>query len=474
MYDTAARSSARRRRSAVVGLVLGALLGTMLAGASGRAAAERHAGLSQPVFDATHLPPLLTAPGDDVALRYDVHCASTVEGSEDRACNAGGTVFVRAGMSGRFQRVPLALEPSASEGSYVARIPKSIAGSALGFSYYAVLHAVLDDGRATGSPEVGLTLPVGGAASPHRSLPLGSAVEVSLGRHEFGRAQTADERVVTAQWGSRSAEIGLEGGTGVAPVGGSSFDVDAQGGVLVLDQVNRRVLRWSARDSTPTTSVVSVDGTIADLSVAADGTMHVLEGARAGRGPTLRTFDRFGVALAVTELDERTATQVRMSPSGPLVLQHPSGQWWPVSSDENPVSESGQSRVGLPGRVFPNGQTAIVLRTGNELRLALTSGNVVRRSWRVTSSTPLGEVQLTEPMGNGLLIVVRVYTDAHDEFVALVLGPHGLLRTLSLDSSDWAESAPLSRFRLSGTSLYQLGSTRAGLFVERFDLEEEQ
>ena len=55
--------------------------------------------------------------------------------------------------------------------------------------------------------------------------------------------------------------------------------------------------------------------------------------------------------------------------------------------------------------------------------------------------------------------------------MALVLGPGGLVRSVSLDSADWAESAPLSRFRLLGSSLYQLGSTREGLFVDRFDLE---
>jgi hypothetical protein len=52
-----------------------------------------------------------------------------------------------------------------------------------------------------------------------------------------------------------------------------------------------------------------------------------------------------------------------------------------------------------------------------------------------------------------------------------VLGNRGLVRTFSLDSADWAEAAPLSRFRLVGHFLYQLGSTPAGLFVDRFDLE---
>ncbi len=38
-------------------------------------------------------------------------------------------------------------------------------------------------------------------------------------------------------------------------------------------------------------------------------------------------------------------------------------------------------------------------------------------------------------------------------------------------SADWAETAPLSRFRLVGRSLYQLGSNAAGAFVDRYDLE---
>jgi hypothetical protein len=41
----------------------------------------------------------------------------------------------------------------------------------------------------------------------------------------------------------------------------------------------------------------------------------------------------------------------------------------------------------------------------------------------------------------------------------------------AVESREWAESAPLARFRLAGSSLYRLGSTPAGLFVDRFDLE---
>jgi hypothetical protein len=89
----------------------------------------------------------------------------------------------------------------------------------------------------------------------------------------------------------------------------------------------------------------------------------------------------------------------------------------------------------------------------------------------VTSDTPLAEVQLAEPLGSGVLLVVRVYTDSHDEFRVLHLGSRGVVASASLDSADWTEAAPVSRFRLLGSSLYQLGSTPAGLFVDRFELE---
>jgi hypothetical protein len=83
----------------------------------------------------------------------------------------------------------------------------------------------------------------------------------------------------------------------------------------------------------------------------------------------------------------------------------------------------------------------------------------------------MGEVQLSEPLGSGLLVVLRLYTDGSDEFVALHLGPTGLMGRFAVPSADWAETAPLSRFRLRGGSLYQLGSTSSGVFVDRYDLE---
>jgi len=66
--------------------------------------------------------------------------------------------------------------------------------------------------------------------------------------------------------------------------------------------------------------------------------------------------------------------------------------------------------------------------------------------------------------------VVRVYDEHSDEFRVLDLDRRGLVREFAIESADWAETAPLSRFRLIGGSLYQLGSDPAGAFVDRYDL----
>ena len=98
-------------------------------------------------------------------------------------------------------------------------------------------------------------------------------------------------------------------------------------------------------------------------------------------------------------------------------------------------------------------------------------GNDVRRSWRITSVTPLGEVQLAEPYGDRLVVVMKTYTDDRSDYAVLVLDRAGVAAEFAVEPLEWAESAPLARFRLAGSSLYRLGSTRTGLFVDRVDLE---
>jgi hypothetical protein len=279
--------------------------------------------------------------------------------------------------------------------------------------------------------------------------------------------------VASARWGDGAVSVGLEPGKSVGPAGASSFDIDETGTVFLLDQVHRRVLRWARGAQHPARVPVSVDGRIADLAVSADGSLYVLESVvRPGRpGPLVRRFDEMGRELDVVEAAERSPSQIRTGPDGPMVLEHPSHQWAPMALDGYPLPPNEQRRRARTGRPLPSGGEAIVFRTGNELRIAVTSGDRVVRSWRLTSATPLAEVQLAEAIGARLVVVVRTYTESADEFRVVVLDRHGVAQQFMVASADWAETAPLSRFRLVGRSLYQLGSNAAGAFVDRYDLE---
>lgn len=455
-----AGSSRGSRLAAVACGVAGAVAAGGFAVAVDAGSALRGDGPAEPWIEATHLPPLLTA-GEAIELRYDVYCSAQSEEEVDEPCEATGAVFARAGSSGAFLELPLREDPTRTS-RFVVRVPSDLARARDGFTYYAELRS-----PATGT----VTVPAGGAESPHRSLPLGRPTVVHLGRHAFGQPRTASERVVEAAWGAGPEQVGLEHGRNLPPIGGSSFDVDEDGTVHVLDEANRRVLRWRRDAPSPERVPLAIAGTIADLAVSAGGTIHVLETAAAeGRSAALRAFDATGVPRGTLELTERAAV-LRSGPDGPVVQEQRSGLWVPAAPHERQLASGRQLRSGRPGRPLRGGGEIVVLRQGEELRIALVDERGVRRSWQVTSETPLAEVQLAEPLGNRLLVVVRTYTDAQAEFAVLVLDDRSLAHRFSLPAADWAETAPLSRFRLVGSSLYQLGSTPARLFVDRFDLE---
>jgi hypothetical protein len=417
------------------------------------------------VIDATHTPPALVAAGDRVVLRYDITCPPPTE-SDSSGCAGDGTVFLRAGQSGSFRPLPLALDADAPEGRYWVEVPAAIAASPTGFSYYAVLR---DE-----SSGAAITLPPGGAEAPQRALPLRDPVDVDLGAVDFSSTTSPDAEVARAAWGDGPADVGLEEGRQSA-LGASAFVVSPAGVVYMLDEAHRRVLRW-AGSGKPTAIPLDIAGTQADLALGSDGSLYVLEVPRAdSRRPLLRAFDRNGRALGSTKLPEQAVAAIDSADGTAFTLSYPGGQWLPTMSGIDagrPQAVEAGARWSSPrqGRPAGSGREVVVLRNGNETRLALVTRNAVVRSWRLTSSVDLGEIQLAKPFGSGLIVVAHPYTDGHDQFLALVLGPKGLLRRFGIASDAWAETAPLSRFRLVGSSLYQLGSDERAAFVHRFDL----
>lgn len=411
-------------------------------------------------IDAAHVPPLLTLPGEPVTLRYAIVCHPREDGLP---CDGSGVVHVRAGQNGPFRAFALERGSDSAGGRYFVTLPPSIAESTAGFSYYAILRD-----EASGAE---ITVPSGGAVAPQRSLSLREAVAVHLGSHAFGRTRAPDARVVDAPWGSGTREAGLAGSRELGFVGPSAFDVGPDGTVTLLDQVNRRLQHWSRGRVSQTR--VEVSGGLADLEVEPDGTANVLEPPeRVEPEPVLRSFDRDGRLRSAQRLSDRTWAKLVAGPEGPVVLQEPSEQWMPLAANGAALDETTQAKRGRAGKPAGRGREAVVERTGEgELRVADVRGNTVLGAWQVTSATPLGEIQLAEAIGDRLVVVVKVYTDADGEYVALVLDRSGAVQRLSIAADEWAEGAPLARFRLSGRSLYHLGSTPLRAFVDRFDLE---
>lgn len=447
----------------VLGSVAGLLAGMTTVALAGATLADGGASDQRVAVEATHLPPLLTVAGEEVQLEYEAFClAGDGEDTTDERCDVDGTVFVRSGREGSFTPVPLESDTAAEGRQLVAQIPEAIAATPGGFEYYAVL----------GAAGASLTIPAGGAAAPHRSVRLAKQVEVDLGTHVFGKTRRADARVAAAEWGMGATDVGLEEGRNLSPIGASGFDVDRSGAVYLLDEAKYRVLRWSKGAKTPARIPVSVSGSLADMAVSPDGSIYVLEtvGSAGGR-PVARRFDADGRELERVEIAERSASQIRMRGDVPVVLEQPSHQWMPIVADGSMVGAKAQRENGRVGRPLPAGGDVIVLRRGSEIRLALTGRNGVRRSWQLHSDTPLGEVQLAEPLGSRLVVVARAYTDSDAEFTVLILDSRGLVERFSVSSADWAEAAPLGRFKLVESSLYRLGSTPRGAFVDRFALE---
>ena len=178
------RGKSLRRRLAV--LVLGVVVGCAAGVASvtlGEPPRRSRTGIAQrAVFDATHLPPLLTMPDERAELAYDVHCAAG-DDEEPRLAATSAAPSSSAGPErGSFERLALSARESGGSGRQLAaRVPE-----------LALLAArrlrVLRGARGTRARRA--ASPSRPEAPTRRMRPVHSrtAVDVALGRHAFGDA----------------------------------------------------------------------------------------------------------------------------------------------------------------------------------------------------------------------------------------------------------------------------------------------
>jgi hypothetical protein len=263
------------------------------------------------------------------------------------------------------------------------------------------------------------------------------------------------------------------------PTGAASFDVDAGRTVYLLDEAHARMLVYEGAAAPAAIPLPGLAGVRADLRVSDSAdTAYVLEVANSTFArPMLRAYTLRGDELAATPIADAAAAQIRLSGSTAFVSEYPSSMWAPALQNNGlrPVDPAAQLARGSAGAPSRDGNV-VVLSTGSEIRVG--SYSVAGTSYafstvRLRSATPVADIQLAQTLPSGRLVVVfSVYTDTDHEYEAAVIDPSGVLvDQFSLPAEEWAQSMPLSRFRLVGTSLYELGSTADGAFVDRYDLE---
>jgi hypothetical protein len=398
-----------------------------------------------------HTPVLLASAGKPVELSYDVVCGALKDEPESH-CSPSGAVFVRPAGDSTFSRLPLERE---ADGMLSAVVPA--VDAAAGFDYYVAI----TDGRGSTA-----TLPGAGAAAPQHVWRLQDWTTVSVDAARFGRSRAASSVVRSFSWGRGDAAIGLDSGREQSRIGPSAFDVAPDGSIVLLDQVNRRlvVLRRGARAAH---IPIEFSGGEGDLAVGGDGTIYVLDSSAK---PIVRTFTAEGASIAAGRLAEPTADMVRVGPKGPLVHSYPSEMWLPVGSGRPPLAPGRQLASARAARTARGGVGVVVHASPAEVRLALVRGERVEHAWALRGETSFGEVQLAEPYGDGMLVVVRLWNERNAEFRVLQLSTEGLVRSFDVDPAEWAESASLSRFRLHGSTLYQLRSDPSGVEIAKFEI----
>ena len=440
------RRTSSRRRTAALGFTCGVAVGlALLAGGVVGAAVDADVP-GGALRDVLHSPPLLIARGSDAELRYDVVCQADAVGTP---CSPTGAVFVRPAGDVGFRRIALSRTGETT-------LEATVEVPAAGVAYYAEI----DDGAGRS-----MTVPAGGASAPHRAWAVPGVTSVSLGAHAFGRLRKPDRRVVSATWGAGENSLGLITGRELVRIGPSAFDLASNGTVVVLDQVNHRLALYSPRVA-PRHLPIAFTGGEGDLAVGADGTAYVLDH---GAEPVVRAYTANGVLSATTSVGAG-ADMLRAGPAGAMLHAFPGDHWLPLSGGAGVLQPAQREARGRPGRLSEDGVEVVVRGSDTETLFALVRGEQVLRAWRVTSRTNLGEIQLAEPFGDGMLVVLRLWTETKAEFLALVLSPSGLARSFAIDASQWAESAALGRFRLEANTLYQLRSTPAGVEIVTFDV----
>jgi hypothetical protein len=409
----------RHFRSTLLGVMLVSLVGSSLAAAApGR-------------LTAYHEPPLLLTRGKAVTLAY-----ALLPGS------ARGTLFVRSSGQQAYTRLPLTRgtycpgDPADAAAmrrdkvcgaALVARVPGALVSGSNLF-YYAVLRDPAS-GRSA-------TVPAGGAHNPQRVWVVDRFQPVDLGLHSFGRLSAPDAVVARAG----PAGVGLT--CCADPPGGdgpSSFDVDRDGSVWVLDRLNHRLLVWRTGNAAQPLRSVSLpaDLFVNDFALGRNGTIYIRSDDHLY---ALRPSGR--VRWTAPKTAGIAVSQLQLGPDGRLYAVQACGlscapfgghlSWIPLTSpDGRPLSVAQRGRGTSPFEPLPGGLRLVTQLSYTRARFALIdrAGRIVR-AWSVTSRTRMSALAAGPALVAGdLVLPLEVSARQHWEKLVLRIGRDGRIRT---------------------------------------------
>ena len=294
----------------------------------------------------------------------------------------------------------------------------------------------------------------------------GSVENVAVPAIPFGRVR-AGTTVLYLPWGSGPGTAGLAPGNESATVGPSSFDVDRAGRIHLVDPLHRRVAVFRDGRLVGETAVSVPPRTDIAIGPGGGGALASEGAAAGGRTVAVRAVDASGRLGRAVPLGRASLAQLRTD--GARVVAHllPLDAWVPAERG------AGTGRLGLAdGRPLPGGGMLLASVVGDSVRLGRVQGGRVDTAVELRFHAALGELALAETMGRGFLVVVHLTTSRPaptDQYQVVRVRPDGSVSSFAVASRAFAETMPLSRFRLGKDGhLYQLATSPDGVRIVRY------
>jgi hypothetical protein len=249
-------------------------------------------------------------------------------------------------------------------------------------------------------------------------------------------------------------------------MGPSSFDVDRRGQIALADPLQGRVAFFASGRLVRQTGLPL--GPRTDVAFADDASTYVTSLTPQFTTSVARIDSRGRVASSSrigSPGDE--PSEIRSAGSAAFVHVLPADAWESASS-----AIPGPPSVGRP---LPGGSQLLKVVDGNAVRLGTVVGARVQDAVELDFQTNVAELALAEPDGHhGYWTVVHVWQESPtqaDQYQVVHVDSALHVTTFAVPAEEFAETMPLSRFRLGGDGgLYELTSSADGIRIVRYDL----